>query len=64
VLQTKRTQTIATALNVDTPELFTTQGVKIMPVSNRSIERLYQDILDDFQQFEHSVVKRIKNLQP
>jgi transcriptional regulator with XRE-family HTH domain len=55
---------IATALNVDTPELFTAKAVKIMPVSNQSIERLYQDILDDFQQFEDSVIKRIKNLQP
>jgi transcriptional regulator with XRE-family HTH domain len=55
---------IAAALNVDTPELFTTQGVRIMPVNNQSIERLYQDILNDFEQFENLVIKRIKNLQP
>jgi transcriptional regulator with XRE-family HTH domain len=53
---------IAAALNVDTPELFATQIVKIMPV-NRSVERLYQDIWDEFRKFEAEVMKRIKDLQ-
>jgi transcriptional regulator with XRE-family HTH domain len=52
---------IATALDVDTPELFTTQIVRITPV-NKSIERLYQDILGDFQKFESTALQRIKEL--
>jgi transcriptional regulator with XRE-family HTH domain len=53
---------IAMALNVDTPELFTTQEVKIMPGNNQSAERLYQDVLSEFHKFESTVMSRIKNL--
>jgi transcriptional regulator with XRE-family HTH domain len=53
---------IASALNIDTPELFTTQAVNIMPVSNQSAEHLYQDILSEFKKFESAVMKRLKNL--
>jgi hypothetical protein len=44
---------IALALNVDTPELFTTNTVTFMPNSNKSVERLYQEILIDFKKFEN-----------
>jgi len=43
---------IATALNVDTPELFTTNAVTFMPNSNKSVECLYQEVLYDFKKFE------------
>ena len=54
---------IANALGIDTPELFTTENVIFMPSTNKSIERLYQDIANDFRQFEKSVIERIKDLQ-
>jgi transcriptional regulator with XRE-family HTH domain len=44
---------IASALNVDTPELFTTNAVTFMPNSNKSVERLYQEVLSDFKKFEN-----------
>jgi transcriptional regulator with XRE-family HTH domain len=43
---------IASALNVDTPELFTTSSVVFMPNSNKSIERMVKEILLEFNQFE------------
>jgi len=44
---------IALALNVDAPELFTTNTVTFMPYSNKSLERLYQEVLFDFKKFEN-----------
>jgi len=44
---------IAQALNVDTPELFTTNTVTFMTNSNKTLERLYQEILNDFKKFEN-----------
>ncbi|MCL2764124.1 MAG: helix-turn-helix transcriptional regulator [Treponema sp.] len=44
---------IAQALNVDTPELFTTNTVMFMSNNNKSVERLYQEILFDFDKFEN-----------
>jgi len=44
---------IAMALNVDTPELFTTNTVKFMPNINKSFELIYQEILSDFKKFEN-----------
>jgi transcriptional regulator with XRE-family HTH domain len=44
---------IALALNVDTPELFTTNTVTFMTNSNKTVERLYQEVLFDFKQFEN-----------
>lgn len=51
---------IATALNVDTPELFTTQKVTFIPAGNMTLERLFQDIQGDFRQFEKTVTDRIR----
>ena len=53
---------IAQALNVDTPELFTTQTVAFIPLNNKSTERLYQDILRDFHIFQKTVTDRIKEI--
>jgi transcriptional regulator with XRE-family HTH domain len=61
---------IALALNVDTPELFTTSSVTFMPYNNKSIERMYQEVLLEFKQFEKNykqfekkVTEKIKQWQ-
>ena len=54
---------IAEALGIDTPELFNTGTVIFMPVNNKSIERLYQEIINDFQQFERTIAGRVRSLQ-
>jgi len=43
---------IALALNVDTPELFTTHTVTFITNNNKTVERLYQEVLFDFKEFE------------
>lgn len=54
---------IATALDIDTPELFNTGNVVFMPTQGKSIDRLYHDIIDDFHRFEKSVAERFEELQ-
>jgi len=61
---------IALALNVDTPELFTTSTVTFMSNSNKSVERLYQEVLydfkkfeNDYKQFEKAITEKIKQWQ-
>jgi len=61
---------IAMALNVDTPELFTKNSVIYMQNNNKSFERMYQEILLEFKQFENiykqfekSISEKIKQLQ-
>ena len=61
---------IAQALNVDTPELFTTNPVTIVPSCNKSIERLNQEIILEFKkfenhyrQFEKSITEKIRQWQ-
>jgi transcriptional regulator with XRE-family HTH domain len=54
---------IAEALGIDTPELFTTQAVKIVPPGNKSIEKLRQDILEDLEKLKKTISARIKELQ-
>jgi len=44
---------IALALNVDTPELFIIHTVTFLTNNNKSIERLYQEVLFDFKKFEN-----------
>ena len=53
---------IAEALGVDTPELFSTEKVFFLPSNNRTIELLYQEIINDFHQFEKTVTGRIKGI--
>jgi transcriptional regulator with XRE-family HTH domain len=60
---TKMLEQIAVALGVDTPELFTTETVVFLPSYNKSIERMYQDIMSDFEDFKKAVAGRIKELQ-
>ena len=59
----KMLEQIASALGIDTPELFTTETVVFLPGNNKSIERMYQDIMGDFEDFKESVSKRIKEFQ-
>jgi len=58
----KMLEQIAEALGVDTPELFTTEAVFLISSNNKSIESLYQDIVNDFRSFEKSVTKKILDL--
>jgi transcriptional regulator with XRE-family HTH domain len=53
---------IAYALGIDTPELFTTHTVTFMSDYSKSIERVSQDIIVDFRQFEKTVIEKIKEL--
>jgi len=53
---------IALALNVDTPELFTTNTVTFMTNSNKTVERLYQEVLVDFKKFENDYKQFEKNI--
>jgi transcriptional regulator with XRE-family HTH domain len=58
----KMLEQIAEALGIDTPELFTTEAVLFLPSNDKSIELLYQNIVNDFRLFEESVTKRILDL--
>ena len=54
---------IAQALNVDTPELFTTQNVTYTTQGNVSVECLFKDLLGEFQKFEKTVAGRLEKWQ-
>jgi transcriptional regulator with XRE-family HTH domain len=61
---------IAIALNVDTPELFTNRSVTFIPNNKKSIERMNQEVLLEFKQFEKNykqlekvITEKIKQLQ-
>ena len=58
----KMLEQIAEALGVDTPELFSIETVYFIPSSNKSIELLYQEIINDFRLFEKNVTRRILDL--
>jgi transcriptional regulator with XRE-family HTH domain len=58
----KMLERIAVALGIDTPELFTTGIVTFLPGYTTTTERLYQDIIHEFRQFENVVVGKIKQL--
>jgi transcriptional regulator with XRE-family HTH domain len=53
---------IAEALGIDTPELFSADTVVFLPPYNKSLDRLYQEVLDEFEDFKARVTGRIKNL--
>jgi transcriptional regulator with XRE-family HTH domain len=59
----KMLEQIADALGLDTPELFTAGKVVFMPYHNKSIERLYHDIMDELEAFKTKVAGKIKRLQ-
>ena len=54
---------IAEALGIDTPELFSAGNVIFLPAHGKSIDRLHQEIVNDFHQFEKIITGRIKDLQ-
>jgi len=54
---------IAQALDVDTPALFATETFVFLPMHSKSIERLYHEIMNDFQQFQITFADRLKDLQ-
>jgi transcriptional regulator with XRE-family HTH domain len=61
---------IAQALNVDTPELFITGSVTFMPNSNKSMERMLQEVLLELKQFEKNykqlektIIEKIQQFQ-
>ena len=58
----KMLERIAEALGIDTPELFSTETVFFIPSQNKSAEKLYQEIINDFRQFEKNVTEKIKSL--
>ena len=53
---------IALALNIDTPELFTTNSVTFMPNSNMSVERMYQEIMLELKHFETNYTQLEKSI--
>jgi len=50
-------------LGIDTPKLFTKEAVVFLPSYNKSIERMYQDIMSDFEDFKKAVTGRIRELR-
>ena len=57
---TKMLENIADALGIDTPELFTTEPVVFMPSYDKSVERLYQDIMVELEIFKKNIAEKIK----
>jgi len=53
---------IADALGIDTPELFSVDTVVFLSSYNKSMERLYNEILDEVESFKTRVTVKIKNL--
>jgi len=57
----EKIEQIADALGIDTPELFSSDNAVFLTPSNKSMERLYQEILDEFENFKTKVTGKIKN---
>jgi transcriptional regulator with XRE-family HTH domain len=58
----KMLEKIADALGIDTPELFSADTVVFLPTYNKSMERLYHEIMDEFDIFRAAVTGKIRNL--
>jgi transcriptional regulator with XRE-family HTH domain len=56
----KMLEQIADALGIDTPELFAAKTAIFLPSHNKSIEHLYNDIMDEFENFKKNVAQKIK----
>ena len=56
----KMLEQIASALGIDTPELFTTETVVFMPSHGLSIKRLHQEILDEVEIFRKKINDKIE----
>ena len=59
----KMMERIAQALNIDTPDLFTTRNITYINQGNISIECLFQDLLGDFRKFEKTITARLEKCQ-
>jgi len=57
----KMLERIADALGIDTSELFSANRVVFLPYQDKSVERLYHDIMDEFEDFKARVAKRIRS---
>ena len=57
----KMLEQIADALGIDTPELFSTGSVIYLTPHDKSIKRLYQEILEEVDNFKKKVAEKIKN---
>jgi transcriptional regulator with XRE-family HTH domain len=53
---------IADALGIDTPELFSSETVVFLPSYEKSMERLYHEIMDEFETFKTKIAGKIKNI--
>jgi len=58
----KMLEQIADALGIDTPELFNSGSVVFLPYQDKSAGRLYQDIMDEFDNFKARVAGKIRHL--
>ena len=54
---------IADSLGIDTPELFTTEAVNFYASHNKSIGRLYHDIMDEVDDFKKNIAEKIEKFQ-
>jgi transcriptional regulator with XRE-family HTH domain len=59
----KMLEQIADALGIDTPELFATETVVFLPSNDKSVERLFHDVMDEFEDFKNKVTIKIRQLQ-
>jgi transcriptional regulator with XRE-family HTH domain len=50
---------LASALRIDTPELFTTQAIQFIPLQHESVSRLYQDILEEIQEIIYAKINKL-----
>jgi transcriptional regulator with XRE-family HTH domain len=53
---------IAAALGIDTPELFSPETVVFLPSYEKSMGRLYHEIMDEFDAFKTKIAAKIKNI--
>jgi transcriptional regulator with XRE-family HTH domain len=53
---------IADALGIDTPELFSADTVIFLPSYDKSLDRLYNEIMDEFEVFRSKLTAKIRNV--
>jgi len=51
---------IADALGIDTPELFASGKVVFLPYQDKSVERLYHEIMGEFDDFKARVAGKLR----
>lgn len=50
---------LAAALDIDTPDFFSTKEIHYLPQERKTIVSLYQDILDEIENVIHAKIKRL-----